>query len=54
MQHVKPEAAQLDELYRKSAQTILRFVRKQVSSLEEAEDIVLEVFTAALESNTFI
>ncbi len=57
-QHVKrqfmPEAAQIDELYRKHARTILRFVRRQVSSLEEAEDIVLEVFTAALESETVV
>ena len=54
MQHVKPEATHIDELYRKSAHTILSFVRRQVGSLEEAEDIVLEVFTAALESKTLI
>jgi RNA polymerase sigma-70 factor (ECF subfamily) len=56
MQHVKrqftPDVSQIDELYRKHAHTILRYVRKQVSSLEDAEDIVLEVFTAALESQT--
>ncbi len=56
MQHVKrqltPEASQVDELYRQHAHTILLYVRKQVGSLEDAEDIVLEVFTAALESQT--
>src|SRR5690242_3557145 len=56
MQHVKrqftPEASQIDALYRQHAHTILRYVRKQVGSLEDAEDIVLEVFTAALESRT--
>src|SRR5713226_6864608 len=57
-QHVKrqltPDVTQIDELYRKHARTILRFVRRQVSSLEEAEDIVLEVFAATLESETLI
>lgn len=56
MRHIKqpftPNAALVDELYRKHVQTILRFVRRQVGSLEEAEDIVLEVFIAALESET--
>lgn len=56
MQHIKrsytSDAAQIDKLYRQHAQTIFRFVRRQVGSLEEAEDIVLEVFTAALESET--
>jgi RNA polymerase sigma factor (sigma-70 family) len=58
MQHVQrpfpPEAAQIDALYRKHVQTILRFVRRRVDTLEEAEDIVLEVFTAALESQTLL
>ena len=56
MQHVKrqPEVAQIDELYRKNAPTVLSFVRRQVGSLEEAEDIVLEVFIAALESQTVL
>lgn len=54
MQSVKSDAALIDELYRRNSHTILRFVRRQISSLEEAEDIVLEVFIAALESNTLL
>jgi DNA-directed RNA polymerase specialized sigma24 family protein len=44
----------IDELYRKNGRAILAFVRRQVISLEEAEDIVLEVFVAALESDVLM
>ncbi|WP_162004979.1 RNA polymerase sigma factor [Dictyobacter vulcani] len=47
-------AALIDELYRQHARTILRLVRRQISSLEDAEDIMLEVFIAALQSETFL
>ena len=49
-----PEAVKIDELYRQNVRTVLSFVRRQVGSLEEAEDIVLEVFTAALESKNLL
>ncbi|GCE25618.1 ECF RNA polymerase sigma factor SigW [Dictyobacter alpinus] len=47
------DAALIDELYRQYARNILRLVRRQINLLEDAEDIMLEVFIAALQSETF-
>lgn len=40
-------------LYRKYAPGILTYVRHHITSQEDAEDLVVEVFLAALESATF-
>ena len=40
-------------LYRKYAPVILTYVRNHITSPEEAEDLVVEVFLAAIESATF-
>jgi RNA polymerase sigma factor (sigma-70 family) len=53
-QHILPASTQFEELYRMHAHTLLRFVRRQVQSMEEAEDIVLDVFIAAMESKTIL
>jgi len=42
------------ELYRRYAQTILIYVRRHVSSQEDAEDVLLEVFISALESDILL
>ena len=41
-------------LYERYALTILAFVRRHVASDQDAEDILLEVFLAALESDPFL
>jgi RNA polymerase sigma factor (sigma-70 family) len=38
------------DLYQQHARDILRFIRRQVFSREDAEDLLVEVFLAALES----
>jgi len=40
-------------LYRKYAPAILAYVRSHMTSQEDAEDLVVEVFLAAMESETF-
>lgn len=40
-------------LYRKYAPGIMAYVRSHISSQEDAEDLVVEVFLAAIESTTF-
>lgn len=47
---VEPEIALL---YRKYAPAILSYVRHHITSQEDAEDLVVEVFLAAIESATF-
>lgn len=44
---------QLAQLYQQIAPKLLDYVSRQVSSSEDAEDILTEVFVAALESATF-
>jgi RNA polymerase sigma factor (sigma-70 family) len=50
---ITPEEPELALLYRKYAPAILAYVRTHITSQEEAEDLVVEVFLAALESETF-
>jgi RNA polymerase sigma-70 factor (ECF subfamily) len=45
--------AQLAQLYQQFAPKILDYVSRQVSSSQDAEDILTEVFVAALESAAF-
>ncbi len=47
------DRSQLAQLYHKLAPKILRSVQRQVSSAQDAEDILIEVFVAALESASF-
>ncbi len=41
-------------LYRQYAPGILTYVRNHITSQEDAEDLVVEVFLAAIESETFV
>lgn len=41
------------QLYRRTAPTLLAYLLRQVSSREDAEDLLLEVFLAALENEQF-
>lgn len=43
--------AAFTELYQNHAYTLLNFIRRYVSTREDAEDVLLEVFIAALEQN---
>jgi RNA polymerase sigma-70 factor (ECF subfamily) len=45
--------AQLAQLYQRHAPQILNYVSRQISSEQDAEDILTEVFVAALESASF-
>src|SRR5581483_9921595 len=42
------------ELFRRHAPAILAFLRQHMSSREDAEDLLLEVFAAVLEQESFI
>lgn len=52
-QTASPESP-ITVLYERYALTILAYVRRHVASDQDAEDILLEVFLAALESDTFL
>src|SRR5258708_17521337 len=43
--------AALAQLYQRHVHTLLSFIRRYVSTLEDAEDVLLEAFMAALERN---
>lgn len=45
------DEAALAQLYQRHVYTLLSFIRRYVSTLEDAEDVLLEVFMAALERN---
>lgn len=51
--HKAQEESEIAYLYDTYAQGILTYVQMQVSSQEDAEDIVVEVFLAALENTKF-
>jgi len=51
MAHAEQEMALL---YRKNAPAMLSYVRLHIPSQEEAEDLVVEVFLAALQNATFV
>jgi len=45
------EDAEFTELYQRHAYTLLNFIRRYVTTHEDAEDVLLEVFIAALEQD---
>lgn len=45
--------AQLAQLYQRHAPQILTYISRQISSAQDAEDILIDVFMAALESTVF-
>jgi RNA polymerase sigma factor (sigma-70 family) len=47
------DSAHLAHLYQQSAPKILDYVYRQVPSFQDAEDILIDVFVAALESESF-
>lgn len=47
------DRAHLARLYQQSAPKILDYIYRQVSSFQDAEDILIDVFMAALESELF-
>ncbi len=51
--HTAQEESEIAHLYNTYAQGMLTYVQMQVSSQEDAEDIVVEVFLAALENTKF-
>lgn len=46
--------AALADLYQRHVYTLLGFIRRYVSTREDAEDVLLEVFLAAMERNALI
>lgn len=46
--------AALADLYQRHVYTLLNFIRRYVSTREDAEDVLLEVFLAALERNALM
>src|SRR5574340_1017067 len=56
MQHAKKDvsgSALIARLYESHATAIFAYLRQQTASREDAEDILVEVFVAAFESNVF-
>src|SRR5947209_8189228 len=51
--HTTQAEPEIALLYRKYAPEILTYVRSHINSQEDAEDLVVEVFLAAIESATF-
>ncbi len=50
---VAVDHAQLAQLYQQHAPQILTYISRQISSAQDAEDILIDVFMAALESTAF-
>src|SRR5258708_23402154 len=48
-----PRNSAMGQLYQQHAPAIYAYVRLRVSSQEDAEDILLDIFAAALENPTF-
>lgn len=46
--------AALARIYQRHAQTLLSFIQRSVAKREDAEDVLLEVFLAALERNSLM
>jgi len=44
----------VEEMYRRHAFTILAYIRRHIPSMEDAEDVMLDVFLAALEHEIFL
>ena len=51
--HIALAEQEMALLYRKSAPGLLTYVRMHITSVEDAEDLVVEVFLAALENAKF-
>jgi DNA-directed RNA polymerase specialized sigma24 family protein len=51
--HIALEEQELALLYRKHAPGLLTYARMHITSVEDAEDMVVEVFMAALENAKF-
>jgi RNA polymerase sigma factor (sigma-70 family) len=51
--HIALAEQEMALLYRKSAPGLLTYVRMHITSVEDAEDLVVEVFMAALENTKF-
>ena len=51
--HIAQAEQEMALLYRKYAPGLLTYVRMHITSVEDAEDLVVEVFTAALENAKF-
>jgi RNA polymerase sigma-70 factor (ECF subfamily) len=51
--HKAQEESEIAHLYNTYAQGMLTYVQMQIASQEDAEDIVVEVFLAALENTKF-
>ena len=50
-QNAEREKTPLGILYQRYHATILAYIRRQVAQVEDAEDVLLEVFVAALEND---
>ena len=51
--HIAQAEQEMALLYRKYAPGLLTYVRMHITSVEDAEDLVVEVFMAALENTKF-
>ena len=51
--HIVQAEQEMALLYRKHAPGLLAYVRMHITSVEDAEDLVVEVFMAALENVKF-
>lgn len=49
----RPRHSAMGQLYQQHAPAIYAYIRLRVSSQEDAEDILLDIFAAALENSTF-
>lgn len=47
-------ASSVEVMYRRHALTILAYIRRHIQSVEDAEDVMLDVFLAALEHEIFL
>ena len=51
--HMAQAEQEIELLYRQYAPGLLAYVRMRITSEEDAEDLVVEVFVAAIENATF-
>src|SRR5260370_34838806 len=51
--HMAPTEQEIAALYRKYAPGLLTYVRMRITSEEDAEDLVVDVFVAAIENAKF-
>jgi RNA polymerase sigma factor (sigma-70 family) len=53
-QSQEPGDLSLEDLYRRHARGILRYIQRYVFSIEDADDLLVEVFLAAMNSQTVL